>query len=104
MTANRRTDLSLEPAHGIGTDQAFLADELEGNNSPQLPVLRPEDGTHAALAQLLQQDVAAQQQLLAAALKEQVGLGPRWPLNAGAFKMETAGAAPAPPQRRAEHG
>ena len=70
----RRPNLALEAAHGVGVVEPFLADELEGDDPAELPVAGLEDLAHAALAQPLQQDVRAQEKILASPLEELVGL------------------------------
>ena len=61
-------DLALEAAHRVGVVEAFLADELEGDDVTELPVAGLEDLAHAARAQPFQQDVGAEQQVAAAIL------------------------------------
>ena len=56
-------DLAVEAANGVGVVQPLLADELQGDDLAELPVAGLEDLAHAALAQPLQQDVGAEQQV-----------------------------------------
>jgi hypothetical protein len=74
VQVGRGADLALESFANVGIVKAFGADELEGNQPAEVAVAGLEDLAHAALAQPLQQDVAAQDQLLPSALEEEVGL------------------------------
>ena len=61
-------DFPLEAAHGVGVVDALLADELEGHDRTELPVAGLEDLAHAALADALQENVRAEQQVTPTAL------------------------------------
>jgi hypothetical protein len=70
----------------VMASQPLLADDLEGDDAAQLPVLGLEDSAHAAFAKPFEQDVGTQQQFGAAAQEESVRLGlgqPRTALGQG---------------------
>src|SRR5713101_4635906 len=83
-------NLALEAAHGKGIGQAILANDLEGDAAAQFPVARLEDLAHAAFADPLDQQVGAEQQLLAATGENLIGLKRRDPAAPEQFPGQAA--------------
>src|SRR2546423_211207 len=67
-------DLALEPANCLRAVEPFLANQLEGNDAmePLMPGL--EDLPHAAFAELFEEEVGTQEELVAAAEEDLINV------------------------------
>src|SRR5262249_8674552 len=72
-------DLVAEALHHVGRRHELLADRLQGHDAVELLVLCLVDLSHTALAEPFQQDIRAEHQILAVALKQLIDLIRRKP-------------------------
>src|SRR5262249_28147898 len=84
----RRPNLAVEALDDVGPQETIFLDDLQRNKALELPVAGLEDGAHAALAELVEQDVGAQQQPVTTAEKQFVNLIRRQPAALHQFRRD----------------